>query len=59
MEGGRYNVDGTDELNYSYLEQEKMRDYEIALYQAIVDNPNHNPLAEIVELSKKDSPEAQ
>ena len=54
MEGGRYNVDGTDRLAYLTSEHEKMSDYAIALYEAILENPNANPLAEIVERSDKD-----
>jgi hypothetical protein len=52
---GRFNVDGTDELNYEpYPEvsmQLKIRDYAIALYRAAIQNPHQNPLDQIIEQS--------
>jgi hypothetical protein len=51
MESGRYNVDGTDEINYSLPEQRQIRDYALALYNATRQNPAHNPLVEILALS--------
>jgi hypothetical protein len=52
---GRFNVDGTDELNYEPYgptpNNLQIRDYAIALYQAAMREPNQNPLAEIVEQS--------
>ena len=52
---GRFNVDGTDELNYKpHAEmpaQLKIRDYAIALYRATIQNPHQNLLDQIIEQS--------
>ena len=52
---GRFNVDGTDELNYEpYIEmsvQLKIRDYAIELYRAAAQDPSQNPLSRIIEQS--------
>ena len=52
---GRFNVDGTDELNYEpHAEmpaQLKIRDYAIALYRATIQNPHQNLLDQIIEQS--------
>jgi hypothetical protein len=52
---GRFNVDGTDELNYEpYGEmpnQLKIRDYALELYQAVMKEPDQNLLTRIVEQS--------
>jgi hypothetical protein len=51
MESGRYNVDGTDDINYSLSEQRQIRDYALALYNATRQNPAYDPLPEILALS--------
>ena len=55
---GRFNVDGTDELNYEpHAEvpaQLKIRDYAIALYQATVRDPKRNSLDQLVRQSDSD-----
>ncbi len=52
---GRFNVDGTDELNYEpYVEmpvQLKIRDHAIELYRAATQDPGQNPLSRIIEQS--------
>jgi hypothetical protein len=52
---GRFNVDGTDELNYepygAMPAQLKIRDYALELYQAAMKEPDQNPLTRIVEQS--------
>jgi hypothetical protein len=52
---GRFNVDGTDELNYepygAMPAQLKIRDYALELYQAAMKEPDQNPLTCIVEQS--------
>ncbi len=53
---GRFNIDGTDELNYNpYGFQPvnlEIRDWAIALSQAAISEPNQNPLPRIIEQSE-------
>ncbi|MGB3293443.1 MAG: hypothetical protein WBB01_10690 [Phormidesmis sp.] len=55
---GRFNVDGTDEINYEpYIEMPvylKIQDYAIALYQATVRDPKRNSLDQLVRQSDSD-----
>jgi len=52
MDGGRYNVDGTDKVYHSPYKQAKMRDYAIALYKQSQFNPSEDALIKLTDLSK-------